>query len=155
MIPRAIENHLHDHHGGSEPRFHFRAVTAQRLAAAEHVSGRRVAKPVVVRLDGKLALCVISAAERLDLSALEQATGAPARLAAEDEFADLFQPCEAGAEPPLGLFGLPIYVDAELSRQPKLLMRAGTHEDAVELDTAEWMRCEGARAVERLGVKLH
>ncbi len=155
MIPRTIEAHLHEHHAGSEPRFHFRAVTAQRLAAAEHISGRRVAKPVVVRLDGRLALCVISAAERLDLTALEQATGAPARLAAEDEFAELFQPCEAGAEPPLGLFGLPIYVDAELSRQRTILMRAGTHEDAVEVDTNEWLRCEGARPVERLGLPIH
>ncbi|BDG10459.1 aminoacyl-tRNA deacylase [Anaeromyxobacter paludicola] len=155
MIPRSIEAHLHEHHAGSEPRFHFRAVTAQRLAAAEHISGRRVAKPVVVRLDGKLALCVVSAAERLDLGALEQATGAPARLATEDEFAELFQPCEAGAEPALGMFGLPIYVDADLARERTLLMRAGTHEDAVELDTAEWMRCEGARPVERLGARLH
>jgi Ala-tRNA(Pro) deacylase len=72
-------------------------------------------------------------------------------LVPEAEFEDRFSPCEVGAEPPLGLFGLPIYVDASLARMPKLVMRAGTHEDAIEVDTDEWMRAEHAVPIERLG----
>ena len=30
-------------------------------------------------------------------------------------------------------------------------MRGGTHEDAIEVDTDEWMRSERATPVERLG----
>src|SRR3972149_2863040 len=69
-------------------------------------------------------------------------------------FADRFCPCEAGAEPPLSLFGVPIYVDAELARQPWLLMRGGTHEDAIQLDTDDWLLAEGGRIGDGLGATV-
>jgi Ala-tRNA(Pro) deacylase len=75
-------------------------------------------------------------------------------LVPETGFADRFWPCEAGAEPPLSLFGIPIYVDAELARQPWLLMRGGTHEDAIQLDTDDWLLSEGARIVDGLGATV-
>jgi Ala-tRNA(Pro) deacylase len=150
MIPQRIEEHLLAHHAGFQYRPHRRAVAAQRLAAVEHVPGRRVAKPIVVRIGDRLAMAVVPATARANLAALEAATGAPCELVPEAEFARVFQGCEAGAEPPLAMFGLPIYVDAALSRESSLLMRCGTHEDAVEVSTADWMRCEGARPVEHL-----
>jgi len=73
-------------------------------------------------------------------------------LAPENSFTDRFVPCEPGAEPPLGLFGMPIYVDAQLALEPRILMRAGTHEDAIELQTDDWLLSEHARIVEGLGV---
>jgi Ala-tRNA(Pro) deacylase len=76
-------------------------------------------------------------------------------LVPEDSFADRFWPCEVGAEPPLSLFGVPIFVDAELARQPQLLMRAGTHEDSILVDTDEWLVSENARIVKDLGAELH
>ena len=81
---------------------HTPVMTAQDLAAAEHVSGRHVAKPVVVKLDGQLAMAVVAASERVNLAALEEALGVPAELAAEQEFAERFAPCEAGADGPAG-----------------------------------------------------
>jgi Ala-tRNA(Pro) deacylase len=154
MIPEKIEAHLREHHTGFQHRWHRRAVSAQRLAAAEHVAGRKIAKPIIVDLGGQLAIAVVSASHRVNLAALEEATGAPARMVPESQFATLFQPCEPGAEPPLGMFGLPIYVDTELAHQPTLVMRGGTHEDTIEIDTQSWMRCEGARPVRQLGVAL-
>ena len=83
---------------------------------------------------------------------LRRALGArTVELAPEQTFEERFAPCEVGAEPPLRLFGLPIYVDAALARSDRLVMRGGTHEDAIEVETAEWMRSEGATPVERLG----
>jgi Ala-tRNA(Pro) deacylase len=152
MIPEDIGRYLKEHHLTYEHRTHLRAVPAQRLAAAEHVSGTRIAKPVVVTLDGRLALAVVSAQQRVDVEALRRATGATrAELAPEREFAGRFDPCEVGAEPPLGLFGLPIYVDDELAREPWIVMRGGTHEDALRIDTAAWLRTEHVTPVERLG----
>jgi Ala-tRNA(Pro) deacylase len=152
MIPALIEAHLRSNHGGYQHHRHPSATTAQDLAAAEHVSGYRVAKAVVVRLDGKLALAVVSAAERVSLGTLEEATGAVAELVPEAEFATIFSPCDSGAEPPLSLFGLPIFADEKFLHAGKLVMPAGTHEDSVVLDTHEWMRCENVQAVANLGV---
>lgn len=155
MIPAMIEAHLRAHHGSYEHHVHALAPTAQELAQAEHVSGYRVAKPVVVKLRGDLALAVVSAVDKVSLSALEEAIGIEAEVAAEVEFAKRFEPCEAGAEPALSIFGVPILVDQALLRAPKIVMPAGTHEDSIVLDTAEWVRCENAQPIANLGVHLH
>ncbi len=151
----AIEAHLREYHSRFGHGTHLPVVTAQALAAAEHVTGKRVAKAVVVRLDGKLAIAVVAAPDRVNLSVLEEATGATADLAMEQEFADTFASCEAGAEPPLGIFGLPIFVDDTLLQEETLVMSGGTHEDAIELDTREWMRCEMVQPISGLGARIH
>jgi Ala-tRNA(Pro) deacylase len=152
MIPERIERYLVDHHLPFVHTTHVRAVAAQRFAAAEHVPGDRIAKPVVVRVDGELALAVVAATQKVDVDELARTLRArQVELVPETEFEQRFEPCEVGAEPPLRLFGLPIYVDAALVRMPRLVMRAGTHEDAIEVDTAEWMRSERATPIERLG----
>jgi prolyl-tRNA editing enzyme YbaK/EbsC (Cys-tRNA(Pro) deacylase) len=153
MIPSIVEKHLQRNYQGFEHHVHLAAMTASELAAAEHVAGRRVAKPVVIRIAGGLALAVVSAAERVNLSALEEATGLSVELVSEDEFAKLFEPCERGSEPPLAIFGAPIFMDTKLEQEPKVLMPAGTHRDAVVLDTYRWMICEHAQPVANLGVR--
>ncbi|WP_242395844.1 aminoacyl-tRNA deacylase [Anaeromyxobacter oryzisoli] len=153
MIPSLIEAHLREHHPEFEHHAHARAFTAQELAAAEHVTGYRVAKPVVVRLDGKLAIAVVAATDRVSLGTLEEATASSAELVPEVEFWPSFRPCDPGAEPPLALFGLPIFVDEKLLEEERLVMPGGTHEDAVVLETGEWLRCEQVQPVANLGVR--
>ncbi len=153
MIPSLIEAHLRSHHGAYEHLIHPSAMTAQDLAAADHVTGYRVAKPVVVKLGGRLALAVVSAAERVALGVLEEATGAQAELVPEAEFAGRFAPCDAGAEPALSVFGLPIFADEKFLHSEKVLMQAGTHEDSVLIDTHGWIRCEKVQPVANLGAR--
>jgi len=155
MIPATVEAYLRSHHSGFAHHVHAAAMTAQERAAADHVTGRRVAKPVIVRLGGRLVIAVVRATDRLNLAALEEATGDRAELVGERDFAERFAPCELGAEPPLALFGLPIFVDAGLERVPTLVMPAGTHQDAVELDTNAWMRAERAQPIASLGVPVN
>ncbi|HTP29267.1 MAG TPA: YbaK/EbsC family protein [Anaeromyxobacteraceae bacterium] len=151
MIPTMINSYLRDHNLRFEHFVHGRVVAAQRLAAAEHVPGVRVAKVVVVSVDGKLSLAVVPAPSLVDTSTLCEALHANSvELVPEDHFADKFWPCEPGAEPPLSMFGLPIFVDAGLARQPWILARGGTHEDAIQLDTDDWLLSEHARIVEGL-----
>lgn len=155
MIPSAIEAHLRQHHPGYQHHQHSNAPTAQDLAAAEHVSGYRVAKPVIVRIGDKAAIAVVSAAQRVRLGALEEALGSGVELVAEDEFAPWFAPCERGAEPALAMFGLPILVDAHLARERRVVMPAGTHEDAVVLDVDRWIECEHVQMVPDLAAPPH
>jgi len=153
MIPATIEAHLRSNHLGYEHHRHERAMTAQELAAAEHVSGYKVAKPVVVKLDGQLALAVVAAADRVSLAMLEEATGRKVELVPEPEFQPRFEPCEAGAEPAFAVFGVPIFADERLLHERRLMMPAGTHEDAVVVDTHEWMRCEKVQPIANLGTR--
>jgi len=151
MIPPLVEAELLARYPGYEHRAHATAVTAQGLAAATHVSGHRVAKVVVLRVNGELAFAVVAATDRVNLAPLEEAIGARAELASEPEFATRFWPCDAGAAPPLSIFGAPIFVDHKLMRERSILMPAGTHEDAVALDTGEWVWGERVQPIVGLG----
>lgn len=152
MIPERIDRYLKEHELPYTHSTHVRAVSAQRLAAAEHVSGDRLAKPVVVSVDGALALAVVAATQKVDTEELRRALGArQVEISPETAFEGRFSPCEVGAEPPLRIFGLPIYVDAALARARRLVMRGGTHEDTIELDTEAWLLSEGATPVAGLG----
>ncbi len=151
MIPAIVEAHLRAEHRGYEHHVHPHAETAWGLAGAEHAAGERVAKSVVLTVDGELSIAVVAATDRVDIGVLENATAARVKLVGEDEFAERFQPCAPGAEPPLAIFGAPIYVDDELMGQQRLVMPAGTYEDAIVVETTEWAECEKVRPVPHLG----
>jgi Ala-tRNA(Pro) deacylase len=155
MIPAVIEAHLRQCHPGFEHHLHRTALTAQERAAAEHVSGYRVAKPVIVRIGGDPAIAVVSAAQHVDLGALEKASGSRVDLVPEWEFVEWFPPCEMGAEPPLAMFGLPIVADLALALSDKIVLPAGTYDDAVVVDTDRWIDCENVQAIVGLGTQLH
>ena len=65
---------------------HDPVYTAEQLATSEHVSPRKVAKPVIVRADGKFYVCVLAADRRIDLYAVQKHLKAKnVRLASEHE----------------------------------------------------------------------
>ncbi|GAG19760.1 unnamed protein product [marine sediment metagenome] len=51
---------------------HKPTFSAQSMAAAIHESGKYVAKPVIVKVDGKYAMCVLAANLKIDLKALKK-----------------------------------------------------------------------------------
>ena len=116
---------------------HTPAFTAQEVAEQAHISGHRVAKTVVVKLDGKMALCVLPATERVNFSMLRHVAGShTAELATEEEFACYFPTCEPGAMPPFGnLYGLPVYAMETLKSAKTLAFNSG---DASELLVIDW-----------------
>ena len=55
---------------------HSRAYTAQEVAASAHIPGREIAKTVIVKLDGKMAMAVLPAPQMVDLERLAAQSGA-------------------------------------------------------------------------------
>ncbi len=121
---------------------HPPAYTAQEVAQVEHVPGREVAKVVVIHSSGGFALFVAPAPYKVDLERVRTILGdSQARLATEDEFRHLFPRCEVGAMPPFGnLFGLPVFVDPELSKDESIVFNAGTHTQTVRMRYADFER---------------
>ena len=121
---------------------HALAFTAQQVAEAEHISGRVVAKTVVLVVDGAFALAIVPADCVVDLNELRHAMGAShLRLATEREIQDLFPDCELGAMPPFGnLYGLPVYVESSLAQQRTIAFNAGTHRDMVHMNFGDFRR---------------
>jgi len=123
---------------------HPEVYTAQEVAAVEHVSGYAMAKTVAVLADEKLVLVVLPAPHRVDITKVKQALGArEARLAREEEFGRTFTDCEVGAMPPFGsLYGVPVYVDRALTKDPQIVFRAGTHRETMRVAYADFERLE-------------
>jgi Ala-tRNA(Pro) deacylase len=114
---------------------HSLAYTAQGVAALAHVSGKKLAKTVIVKIDGILAMAVIAASEHVDLDQLRKLSGAKTiAIASEREFKDAFPDCETGAMPPFGnLYDMPVYADLELSENEEITFSAGTHRELVRM----------------------
>jgi Ala-tRNA(Pro) deacylase len=121
---------------------HSRAFTAQGIAAIAHVSGRELAKTVIVKLDGDLAMVVLPAPYQVDLDRLRRRTGVrTAELATEREFKQHFPDCETGAMPPFGnLYGVPVYVDETLSEDREIAFNAGSHYELIKMTYADFER---------------
>jgi Ala-tRNA(Pro) deacylase len=121
---------------------HSPAYTAQELAHLAHVPGKDWAKTVVVKLDGKLAMAVIPASQKVVFELLERAAKATrAELATEHEFAAAFPDCELGAMPPFGnLYGMPVFVADELARDEEIAFNACSFSEMVRMPYVDWAR---------------
>jgi Ala-tRNA(Pro) deacylase len=129
---------------------HLPVYSAQGLAAAEHESGRFVAKPVIVKADGRFLLCVLPANVRIDLEKLRgQLSANSVALAGEQDFESLFPGCELGAEPPFGnLFDLPTVMDKTLERDDHILFQVGTHAKAARLNMDDYRKLVHPRVLD-------
>ena len=121
---------------------HSQAFTAQEVAASAHVPGKELAKVVMVKLDGELAMAVLPAPSQVDLEALREVAGADAaELAGEEEFEERFPDCEVGAMPPFGnLWNLHVYADEELREDEEIAFDAGSHTELVRLSYEDFER---------------
>ncbi|MGA2856466.1 MAG: YbaK/EbsC family protein [Candidatus Sulfotelmatobacter sp.] len=128
---------------------HSVAYTAQGIAALVHLSGKKLAKTVMVRIDGKLAMAVVPASFHVDLDLLRTAAGAQTvEIATEKEFKDAFPDCETGAMPPFGnLYGMAVYADASFSQNEEITFNAGTHRELVRMAWADVVRLVNPKVV--------
>jgi Ala-tRNA(Pro) deacylase len=143
MIPTQVTEFLKKERVPYEVLSHDPAYTARRVAQSLHLRGRDFAKTVMLKVqpEGRPIMAVIPAPRHLDFRAVEKVVGAPVELAREDEFCPLFPACEIGAEPPLGaLYGVPMYVDADLLEDDDIVFNAGSHTEAIRMKRQDFER---------------
>lgn len=128
---------------------HPAAYTAQEVAAAAHVPGQEMAKSVMVKVDGRLAMVVLPASDKVVFDVLREALGArEVELANELEFADVFPECERGAMPPFGnLHGIPVYVADDLADDEEIAFNAGSFTEVIRMPYRDFARLARPRVV--------
>ena len=121
---------------------HSKAYTAQEVAASAHVSGRVMAKVVIVELDGEMAMAVLPANKKVVLQDLRDITGSEqVRFASETKFQKRFADCEIGAMPPFGnLYDMEVFVAESLAENEEIAFNAGSHEEIIKLSYADFER---------------
>ena len=138
-IPKQLIDCLDGNKVSYEVLHHPEAVTAQRIAQAEHVKGRHHAKVVMVKSGDEHLMMVLPADHQIDLEKVEKTTGKAVSLGKEPEFKTLFSDCAIGAMPPFGnLYGLPTYVEQSLAEQDYIVFEAGTHTDAIKMSYRDY-----------------
>lgn len=121
---------------------HSPAFTSQEIAAAAHISGKQLAKTVIIKADGKLAMVVLPANDQVNFARLREKLGAnEVDLAKESEFKDKFAGCEVGAMPPFGnLYDMPVFESDQLAHQDHILFNAGSHSELMQLASDDFKR---------------
>jgi Ala-tRNA(Pro) deacylase len=135
MPHKALKEYLDNHHVKYASINHSPGFTAQEIAAAAHISGKQLAKTVIVKLgNNKFAMVVIPANEHVNFAALKDIAGVTADLAKESDFKAKFPECEVGAMPPFGnLFDMPVYVSNHLGDYDEIIFNAGTHSELMKM----------------------
>jgi Ala-tRNA(Pro) deacylase len=131
----SIRDFLQSRHVWFETLLHCPAVSATKRAQSIHISGRCVAKVVLIKAARGDILAVLPATHRIDLDRLAAVLGEDVvRIATEDEVAAIFADCELGALPPFGrLYGLKTVVDVSLSGSCEIVFVANTRHEGIRL----------------------
>ena len=129
---------------------HSAAYTAQEIAASAHIPGKELAKSVLIKIDGKMAMAVLPASDKVDFDLLKDTLrGENIRLAYEQEFIDRFPDCELGAMPPFGnLYGMDVYVAKSLTENEEIAFNACTHSKLLKLSYKDYENLVKPRILE-------
>jgi Ala-tRNA(Pro) deacylase len=128
---------------------HSPAYTSQEVAASAHISGRDLAKTVIIKLDGRMAMAVLPANRKILTAELKEALGAEeVKFATEAEFREMFPDCDIGAMPPFGnLYGMEVYVAPSLAEHADMAFNAGTHTEIIKLAYKDFERLVQPRVI--------
>lgn len=119
---------------------HSSAYTAQEIAAIAHIPGKDLAKTVIIKINGKMAMAVLPASYKVSFDDLKEMLGAnEVRLAYEQEFMDKFPDCEVGAMPPFGnIYGMDVYVAESLAEEEEIAFNACSHIELIKMDYSDF-----------------
>jgi Ala-tRNA(Pro) deacylase len=114
---------------------HSPAYTAQGIAHSAHISGKEMAKTVIVKSDGIMLMVVLPANLKVNLEQFKDILRADeVELACEEEFKYKFPDCELGAMPPFGnLYEMDVYVSDELTKDEEIAFNAGSHTELIRM----------------------
>ena len=135
MPVKKLKDFLDDHETKYVTIRHSRAYTAQETAESAHIPGKNLAKTVMIKVDGKMAMIVVPGPDHVKLSVLKRQIGAgKVELASEDEFKRLFPDCEIGAMPPFGnLYAMEVFASSRLAEDVEIAFNAGSHTELIRL----------------------
>ncbi len=121
---------------------HSQAFTAQQVAASAHIKGKEMAKTVIIKINGKMAMAVLPATFHVDFHLLKEITGnEDVVLAHESEFKDLFEDCETGAMPPFGnLYSMDVFVAQSLTEDEDIAFNAGSHSELIKMKYTDFAK---------------
>jgi Ala-tRNA(Pro) deacylase len=124
---------------------HPTTYTAQEMAHALHVPGRKVAKTVLLQTEGDdLIVAVLPAHKQVDLRRVSNLLGGTQiSLAREAEITAHCRDCERGALPPFGShYGMKTIADESLAEAETIVFEGNSHHEAIQMRFNAFRRLE-------------
>ncbi len=133
-ISKTIQKYLENLGIDYFPLAHDHTATSSMTAEASHVQGTRLVKAVIIKDDDCYMMALLPASHHLRLMQLQDLLGREVELATEEEFTMLFDDCDPGAIPALGMaYGLEVIVEDTLAKTGDLFFEGGDHETLVHM----------------------
>ena len=127
-IATRLKKYLEQHRVDYDVVPHHHTSSSMATARAALIPAGSLAKSVLLEDDRGYLMAVLPANCRLDLGRLHHMLQREIGLATEQEVAAVFQDCELGAVPPVGMaYGLEVIVDDGLSEQSDIYFESGDH----------------------------
>lgn len=152
MIAEELKNFLEKNHVKYVIITHSPAYTSQEIAASAHITGKKLAKTVILKVNGELAMAVIPAHEEVILEKLKHVTHtSKVELASQEEFQERFPHCEPGAMPPFGnLYGMKVFAATDFQKDEDIAFNAGNFRELAVVPYRDFERLVKPSFVERL-----
>ena len=120
---------------------HPHTGSSHETAEAAHVNEDHIAKAVIVKDAAGYAMVVVPASNWVEVGHLRKELNRDFHLATEVELAKLFNDCEAGAVPPLGIaYGIETFLDEAMTSLANVYFEAGDHEHLVHTSGEDFQK---------------
>lgn len=134
-IPAHLTRYLEQRGTAYEICAHEHSHSSAETARSAHVPASQLAKSVILQDDEGCVMAVLPADRVLMVGEFSRVAGRyRLRLADEDRIASLFDDCERGAVPPVGMaWDIPTFVDDELESNQVVYMEVGDHKQLLRM----------------------
>lgn len=134
-LPQKIKKFLDEKKAKYEILEHKTVFTAFDKAQTLKVPEKIIGKTLVMKVNGKLALVLISASQNLDLKKFKKKTKyKKVDFVSEKLIKTKLKGVKVGAIPPFGiLWNLPTFVDKNLMKNPKIIVNGGDYKFSLKI----------------------
>ena len=149
-IALTLQQYLDDRHVDYDTLVHRFSDTAMENAESAHVPGDRLVKAVVMKDENGYVMAVLPATRHIDIPTLKLVLDRDVALVDEEELKTLFEDCEIGAIPPVGVaYGLQTIVEDMVVNSGDLYFEAGDHTTLVHMQADAFEQVLGSASHNR------
>ena len=136
-----LKTYLKSHDARFEIVDHPRQIEATRIAQSAHITGKKLAKGVLLSNKLDKVLAVVPSTHTVDLDKISNLYGKRLKLASEETIVKTFPDCDEGAIPACGTaYGLEVFTDDMLMDREDIFFEAGDHKSLVHVSSGEFAR---------------
>lgn len=120
---------------------HSHTSSSMNTAQSAHISGKNLAKSVILEDDDGYVMAVIPANEHLKFRKVNHALHRKMGMAIESELETLFTDCELGAIPAVGsAYSIDSIIDDRLADCADIYFEAGDHEELIHMKGSSYRK---------------